>query len=154
MATPNKWTEEQIQYLKDNWEKSSAGILAKELGKTRNAVMSKVRSQGLPYKRLGLSSNERQLRNPRNTEKRRRTKRLKTFIGDINGDAKVPAIAKDRRIEYRSKRPRLETDHYPRFYMEGGCRWVHGEPKDMNYCDKQRVDKTPYCKDHLDEVMS
>lgn len=144
------WNDKNTQYLIDNWGTKTSTEIAKKFGTTRNSIIGKARRLDLSHKKLGKPVGE----TPPKRKKRDRSKeklKLKNIKGMLpikpsrlaTGPARLN-FANPKRIR-RSPIPRA----YPYFPLSGGCRWI-GE---QSFCDASRVEKTPYCKEHLNLVI-
>ena len=151
--TPN-WSQEQIDFIVNRRFEMSAADLAKELGKTKGAVVGKLFRIGLKVppsftkkmvsrgvKRMhkaGKYANRARIVkvegkdgwNPIKTSYKRGTKAVAQHmieppVGILNGVG--------------VKLWELESHH---------CKWVVGEPSNLTCCGQNRQKDSPYCQEH------
>lgn len=127
------WLEERIMILKQRWvEGASAGVIAKELGVSRNAVIGKVHRLGLEARKKHPVGGR-----PVSTHKRVRKPILKLIPPPI-ADELIPI---DQRRHFLELTPKC-------------CRWPIGDPHsgfwdgDLFFCGAEAVEGKPYCAPH------
>lgn len=133
------WTEEDKDFLRQNWKGHSAGVIAKKLGRTRNAVMGAVH-------RLGLIQTPRKTVLPKKELSRAPGAKLRggrTIV--LIPPKEAPAIAQNQPVVGV---PFLEA-------VQGQCRAVIGSSDDsrglVTFCGRpiSRNSTFSFCDDHL-----
>ncbi len=130
-----EWTEEQVALLKVLWPKSlSATEIGKQLGVTKNAIISKGGRLGLP---------------PRPSPKRRRshtTYRAPTLTRLSNKAVTFSAMGPGAVHELAVGRPSVRKPEL--------CCWPIGDPgtKSFHSCKATAEPRKPYCTEHQAEA--
>ena len=134
----SNWTEEKVEFLKNNWGKFTARVLAEKMGPgfTRNSIIGKSSRLGLSAKikkRTAVSNKnfESSLKNNNIKSTRGRKSKFKSLI-----------IEKDFEPENPKQLEELE---------DGVCRYPIGHPneKDFYFCGRTSVKDFSYCRLHL-----
>jgi len=116
-----EWTENEIRYLKENWQEQSDAEIAKEFGRTKDAVAQKRRQYRLVNSSFFWSDKEEEIL------KQNLNETVKTISRLINRSPKA-IMAKKRRYKHLLSR---QTNHCvgcgkkdPEFYVSSsGNRW-------------------------------
>ena len=132
------WTNERVEFLRQNWGKHTARELAEKMGSgfTRNSIIGKA-------SRLGLSAKI----------KTRAATSNKSF--DHALDDKNSKLKKSRRTKFKSLI--IEKDFEPENPKqleeldENSCKWPMGHPNEKNFyfCGRSSLKDFSYCKLHL-----
>ena len=128
----SEWTEERIQFLRDNYKTMVARQIANELGDvfSRNAIIGKAR-------RLGLQADFR-LRPHRSS-----SGELVTTLLKVQTRQRRAAVDEIRMQRLRS------TGHVDIMGLESWhCREIVQEKPGVLYCGKHKTDDSSYCLEH------
>ena len=129
------WTQERIQFVRDNYKTMLASDIAKALGNlfSRNAIIGKAG-------RLGLRADFRLVPH------RKRTGELRTRVTKVRPRARILEKWKETMEELRIKRLvglvdilQLEVWH---------CREIVQEKPGVLYCGHHKADGSSYCLEH------
>lgn len=130
-----QWPREKTEILKERWGRGfSQSLIARELQITRSAVAGKISRLELAHRmtqlRLDIS------RKPKPRKHNRPKARM--YIEQM---ARQPPWEQPKSKPTGKPVPilKLEAHH---------CRWPVGEPKDLLYCGKRKIDGSSYCLDH------
>lgn len=137
------WTDNDVERLRRLWDEGhSGGVIAREFGISRNAVIGKAYRLGLPQRTTLVRNKTTTVfaeRSPWRASKPKPPKRepKKTFtIGpDPRAPRYVEIIPEDQRVSLLD----LEASH---------CRFPFGEGREITFCGRQRVTGLPYCLSH------
>jgi len=132
------WTDERVQFLRDNYRTMLAENIAKEFGYlfTRNAIIGKAR-------RLGLQSDHR-MRPARRGPKRV----LTTLKPKISPRIKI-IVKREKPMMEEIRMKRLSGKHVGIMELEGWhCREIVQEKPSVLYCGRQQADGSSYCLEH------
>ena len=134
----SNWTDERVEFLKENWGKHTARELAEKMGAgfTRNSIIGKA-------SRLGLSAKI----------KTRSATPNKNF--DIDAEEKNSNFKKNRRTKFKSLI--IEKDFEPENpkqleeLTDNDCKYPIGHPneKEFYFCGRTSLKDFSYCKLHL-----
>lgn len=157
-----EWTEQEEQFLRENYRRLPAKNLADALGRTRNSVIGRASRIGLS---LARSEAFREARAARFAEKR-----MPKIVPD------QPTSANDYLSQNLLAVSSKRVDKTPRqnpVYTQAikqdikaeplngvgvslwdarpnQCRWIIGEPKDMTFCGHEQRKGSSYCQSHFE----
>lgn len=155
-----KWTEEETNFLRNNYRIYPAQIIADALGKTKNAIVGRANRIGisLPYDEV--------MRNPYG--KLMRGKNMPKIVPDEPTSAddylsrNLLAIAKQRSVHLQRRKSPFVKEETAKDAVEPlngvgvslwdakshHCRWIIGEPKAMTFCGHDIKKGSSYCPTH------
>jgi GcrA cell cycle regulator len=142
-GTSTSWTQEQDDFLKEQYRAISAKAIGIRIGKSRNAVIGRAHRLGLgkPYQEVfGEGRAIRQhIRAPRKNRGDKSGpelfyRRLKPVKAVKMTEAEIVPLN-----GVGVKMWELESSH---------CRWVVGEPKDLTFCGQPKQSGSSYCSCH------
>jgi len=131
------WTDERIQFLRDNYKTMVVRKIAEAFGElfTRNAIIGKAR-------RLGLQADFRQ------GPHRSRSGELTVKKPNISPRGRIIIKREDRPMEEIRVR-KLASKPVDIMELEGWhCREIVVEKPTVLYCGKHKTDGSSYCLDH------
>jgi GcrA cell cycle regulator len=131
------WSEQDVTKLEQLWPLHSAGVIAKMLGRTRNAVIGQINRRrvrdGIALKAKTTRFIQNELPRPIPTPPRQRSKQK----------ARVTKVKP-------SPAPSIQC-HCQLVELEDiNCKWPFGDPKETGFyfCGAIRFDGSPYCSEH------
>lgn len=141
-GTSTNWTQEQDDFLKEQYRVLSKTAIAARLGKTKNSVIGRAYRLGIsrPYQEV---LEERQANSKRFRPRKSRGdksgpelfyRRLKPVKAVKMTEAEIVPLN-----GVGVKMWELESSH---------CRWVIGEPKDLTFCGHPKQSGSSYCSCH------
>jgi GcrA cell cycle regulator len=155
MSTPQFaiWSQEKFELLVDLWVKKglTASQCARELGTTRNSVLSKVHRSGIAERTV-----------PRRSGTTYRRKKRPAELGGTQPNGSIPGKHSS---SFTVKRVELKVDGLPpepvsdvplqlrkktADIQDDQCRWIYGDTgtRDYHYCHHKQVPGIPYCESH------
>jgi GcrA cell cycle regulator len=143
------WNEVRTETLTRLWSKgwSASQIAAQMGGTTRNAVISKARRLGLPY-RKGEYGQRQVYFKPRICNRRRPTPHVHPSILNraVSKLYALPPPTRTEAVETVFVGERLSLLEL----TENTCRWPIGDPReaDFHFCGRQKSGNGPYCEHH------
>lgn len=140
-----KWTQEQDDYVKEQYRSLSASAIGLRLGKSRCAVIGRAYRLGLgkPYAEVfgELATNSPYRYKPRKSASDDHKRGSKHFYRKVKA---MPFIeASDLMAPLNGVGVKiwdLGSNH---------CRWVIGDPKDLAFCGHDKHGKSSYCPTHF-----
>lgn len=132
-----EWTKEEIDTIKELWGTKTASDIGKIIGRTKNAVIGKMRR----IRENGHVLKE-PLKKPKKTVKPKEIKKPKTYYvapkKEVKKDLSYSEIVK---TPFGKPKTMQELDHK-------SCRWPVGEGKGVMFCGADRIKGKPYCEHH------
>ena len=141
-AALTNWTQEQDDFLREQYRAISTRAIGERLGKTKNAIIGRANRLGItkPYREVfGYGDAPRQYRRARKSR------------GDGLGGKSLNRGAKEKGPEKLTEAEihplngvgvkiwEIEPKH---------CRWVVGEPSNLLFCGHNKEAGSSYCPDH------
>lgn len=131
MMGSKPWEEPELKILVDMWAACySAGVIAKKLGRTKNAVVGKAH-------RMELDARESPIRTGTTIPKPRKRRQKPEVINLAKHTMKAVSLPK---VTGEARRP-----------IGGICQWIEHDPTrdDSCKCGAKPAEGSVYCPDHL-----
>jgi GcrA cell cycle regulator len=135
-----EWTTSRCEQLRTLWDDKglSAGLIAREMHTTRNAIIGKAYRMRLSPRGSTANVADKSIKPTRVPTKPRARPR--------------PAAVTPIRVQSRQYPPGapiplidLQSHH---------CRWVLGDPRDMLFCGQRKLEPHSYCELHVKQAYS
>ena len=144
--TPSiKWTQEQDDYVKEQYRSISASAIGLRLGKSKSAVIGRAYRLGLgrPYSEVfgELATHSPYRYKPRKSASTDHKRGSEHFYRGVKA---MPFIeASDAVAPLNGVGVKIWD------LRDGHCRWVIGDPKDLTFCGHDKHGKSSYCNTHF-----
>lgn len=136
------WSQEDDDYVRDNYREKSAAKIAEALGRTKNSIIGRAR-------RLGLGKPYGEVFGPGAKDSRKSTEgegvdnsREPNILNRKPAARRVVKVSAPEIIPLNGVGVKI-WDLEPRH-----CRWVIGEPKDLTFCGHDHSAGSAYCDGH------
>lgn len=144
--TPSiKWTQEQDEYVKEQYRSISASAIGLRLGKSRSAVIGRAYRLGLgkPYSEVfgELATHSPYRYKPRKSASTDHKRGSEHFYRGVKA---MPFIEASDAVAPLNGVGVKIWDLGPKH-----CRWVVGEPKDLTFCGHPNHKGSSYCTTHF-----
>ncbi len=137
------WSDEEVEKLKALWPDHSASAIAKQLGRGRNAVRSKIQNLGLkkPVPPTVIANSS-----PREAKPARKPRSLSAAATEEPEPAGTATALRAVRDGFGAV---SLFDHRP-----GQCRWIISDVWPVMYCGAPVVDSSSWCEQHSRRVFT